>query len=125
MADATTEFFDGLQRRGHEPLLEKSTGQARFDLETERGTEHWLVRINHGDIAVSKKNARADCIVRTDAALFERIVTGRANAMAAVLRGAVSVDGDLSLIVVFQRLFPGPPTSRRPAPALAGDGGRT
>ena len=32
MADATTEFFDALAERGHEPLLEKTTGTVRFDL---------------------------------------------------------------------------------------------
>ena len=32
MTDATTEFFDKLARRRHEPLLKKVTGTMRFDL---------------------------------------------------------------------------------------------
>jgi hypothetical protein len=32
MTDATTEFFDELEARGHEPGLEKMTGTLRFDL---------------------------------------------------------------------------------------------
>jgi hypothetical protein len=32
MTDATTEFFHGLGARGHQPLLEKAAGTARFDL---------------------------------------------------------------------------------------------
>ena len=34
------------------------------------------------------------------------------NAMAALLRGAMGVEGDVELLVLFQRLFPGPPRSR-------------
>ena len=32
MTDATTEFFQELAERGHEPALEKATGTLRFDL---------------------------------------------------------------------------------------------
>ena len=40
--------------------------------------------------------------------------------MAAVLRGEIAVEGDRELMVVFQRLLPGPPTSSHPrAAALA------
>ena len=35
------------------------------------------------------------------------------NALAATLRGAVVIQGDLGLLVGFQRLFPGPPAVRR------------
>jgi putative sterol carrier protein len=37
------------------------------------------------------------------------MVEGKVNAMAAVLRGEVSLEGDLGLVISFQRLFPGPP----------------
>ena len=33
---------------------------------------------------------------------------GRANAVTAVLRGAMTLEGDWNLLVVFQRLFPSP-----------------
>jgi hypothetical protein len=32
--------------------------------------------------------------------------------MAALLRGAMAVEGDVELLVLFQRLFPAPPSSR-------------
>jgi putative sterol carrier protein len=62
---------------------------------------------------VSHANAKADCVVRMDQALFEQIVTGRENATAALLRGLVTVEGKPQLLVLFQRLFPGPPDARR------------
>jgi putative sterol carrier protein len=110
MADATTEFFQGLADRGHEPVLAKATGTLRFDLRNGAARpERWLITITKGDVAVSHKNAKADCVVRADRALFDCIASGEANAMAAFLRGAVEIDGDRGLLLAFQRAFPGPP----------------
>jgi putative sterol carrier protein len=112
MADATTEFFDVLARRGHEPMLEKVRATIRFDFANGGRTERWLVSVDKGDLAVSRRNAKADCVIRTDRALFQRLVNGEVNAMAALLRGAIAVEGDPQLIVMFQRLLPSPPGSR-------------
>jgi len=113
MADPTGEFFDELGRRGHEPLLEKATGTVRFDLRDGKTTDRWLVAITKGDLAVSRRNTRADCVVSTDKALFDGVASGKTNAMAALLRGAMGVEGDVRLLVAFQRLFPGPSRRRR------------
>jgi len=40
------------------------------------------------------------------------VAKGEANATAAVLRGAVIIDGDMELLVQLQKLFPGPPAKR-------------
>jgi putative sterol carrier protein len=105
---ATTEFFEELGTRGHEPRLEKATGTIRFELTNGRRKARWLVTVRKGDVTVSHANTRADCVVRTDQGLFDQIVTGEENAMAAMLRGAISVEGKPDLLVLFQRLFPGP-----------------
>ena len=119
MTDATAEFFDALVERGHEPLLEKATGTLRFDLRDGKKTDRWLVTVVKGDLAVSRRNLRADCVVSADKALFDGIASGKTNAMAALLRGAMSVEGDVQLLVLFQRLLPGPPRSRRRRPSAA------
>jgi putative sterol carrier protein len=106
-------FFDELGSRGHEPLLGKATGRARFDVVDGRRTERWLLTIDKGDIAVSRKNAAADCVLRSDKATFDGVVTGELNVLAAVLRGEVAVEGDPRLLVLLQRLFPRP-SGRRP-----------
>ena len=111
LMDATATFFDELGARGHEPLLEKATGKFRFELTNGRRKERWLVTVEKGDITVSHANARADCVIRTDRGLFERLVTGEENAMAAMLRGAVGVEGRPELLVLFQRILPAPPSS--------------
>lgn len=111
MTDATAEFFEELGRRGHEPLLDKATGTLRFDLRRGKRIGRWLITIDKGDVTVSHKNAKADCVVRAEGGLFDRIASGRENAMAAVLRGAIDLEGNQGLLLPFQRLFPGP--SRR------------
>ncbi len=114
MTDSTSEFFGELGGRGHEPLLEKATGTLRFDLTDGKRTDRWLVSVKKGDVAVSHRNVRADCVVRADRALFDSVADGEVNAMAALLRGAMGVEGDVELLVLFQKLFPGPPRSRSP-----------
>src|SRR5512132_2238700 len=109
MTDPTTLFFEELEARGHEPLLQKVTATFRFDLANGKRTTRWLVAVNKGDMAVSHKNMKADCIVRADKTLFDGIASGEVNPVAAVLRGSMGLEGDRELLVLFQRLFPGPP----------------
>jgi hypothetical protein len=110
--DATDTFFDELQRRGHDPRLRRATGTVRFDLDQGKDTKHWLLSIVKGDIGVTDQNGNgnrrqpaADAVIHTDRKLFNKIVTGEANAMASTLRGLVGLEGDPELIVLTQRLF--------------------
>jgi hypothetical protein len=112
MADATAEFFEQLGRRGHEPMLENASGTVRFDLKDGQKTDRWLVSISKGDLAVSRRNLRADAVVSADKALFDGVAGGKTNVLAALLRGAMAVEGDIQLLVLFQRLFPGPKRTR-------------
>ena len=123
MADQSSDFFNDLGRRGHEPLLEQATGTIRFDLTGSNGTEHWLVAIKRGDVDVSRKNSQADCVVRAERSLFDGITGGQVNAMAATLRGLLAAEGNVALLVLFQRLFPGPPAQSKRQPVSA-KGGR-
>jgi putative sterol carrier protein len=109
--DPTTEFFQELEARGHEPGLEKVTGTLRFDLRNGKRTARWLVAIEKGEIDVSHKNTRADCVVRVDKTIFDGIASGEVNAFAATLRGLIDIEGNPELLVFFQRLFPAPPRS--------------
>jgi len=110
--DPTRSFFDDLVARGHEPLLQNDSGTLRFDLMDGRRVEHWYVSIDKGDITVSHDDAAADTILRTYRSVFDRIASGRMNALAAMLRGELVPEGDLSLLMAFQRFFPGPPRTR-------------
>jgi putative sterol carrier protein len=111
MKDPTGEFFDELHRRGNEPLLQKANGTIRFDMVDEGEKSSWSVAIKKGDVTVSRAKGKADCTITADKALIEGIISGEVNAMAALLRGEIGVEGDLELLVLFQRLFPGPAAS--------------
>jgi putative sterol carrier protein len=107
MTASIAEFLDDLGRRGHEPLVARVDATVRFEITDGERTEHRLVTIRHGEIRVSTDDEPADCLVRGDRATFNAVVSGRSSAMAALLRGALTVDGDPELLVLIQRLFPG------------------
>ena len=110
--DPTARFFDGLAQRGHEKLLRKATGRTRFEIVDGRRTRRWSVIVARGDMVVEQDGGDADCVIRAERRLFERVVSGRANAVAAVLRGEIAVEGDWRLLVAVQRLFTSPPRRR-------------
>ena len=119
----TDAFFDELAARAHEPLVRSASGTVRFDLVDGDEIEHWYITMRSGDVEVSHKNARADAVVRLGRDAFDGMVSGTMNAMAATLRGELAVEGDLGLVMLFQRLFPSPPTAGAPEVAARGDGG--
>jgi predicted lipid carrier protein YhbT len=119
-ADGVVQFFQKLDRRGHEPLLAKVTGRARVDVVEGGHTDRWLVTVNKGDIAVSHEGGPAECAIRAERALFERLCRGEENAIAAVLRGALVCSGEVELLFAIQRIFPGPPRERQPQASVRG-----
>ncbi|MFC7545740.1 SCP2 sterol-binding domain-containing protein [Plantactinospora sp. GCM10030261] len=118
-ANATRLFFEDLERSRRQPLLQKVTGTIRFDLHENAHTEHWLLRVNRGEVRVSREDQAADLVVSTSPRLFDRLVRGEDNTIAAILRGAMALTGNALLILRIERLFPGPPDSRGPHRRIA------
>ncbi len=110
----TTEFFADLAERGYEPLLQRATGTVRLDLGTGKRAEHWYLDLAKGHVTVSRRDEPADCVIRTDRATFDRLATGEANAMATMLRNEISFEGNPTLVVLLQKLFPWPPQQEGP-----------
>jgi hypothetical protein len=111
--DTATDFFYRLGAEGHQALLNRISGTLRFDVDDGPTTEHWYVRVDKGDVAVSHEDLPADAVVHIGPGDFGAMAEGRLNAIAAFLRGEIHLEGDVGLVISFQRLFPGPP-SRRP-----------
>ena len=116
--DTVEDFFAEVAGKEHEPFLRRISGTVRFDLTNgsrngssngshngANGAEHWTVAIDKGDLSVSRRGGKADTVIRTDRKLFERIITGHANAMASMLRGLVFIEGDPELGALAGRLF--------------------
>lgn len=117
MADTIEGFFEGL--RGYHLLLRRAVGLLRVELVDGTAPERWLVTMDEGEVSVSHRNAKADCVIRTSRDVFEGMVAGRVNAMAATLRGVMSVEGDPNILVLFQRALPGP-SEPQPSAGAAG-----
>ena len=112
MTDPTTQFFEELAQRGHERRLENASGSLRFDIANGRTPEHWFVSIDKGDIAVSRSGDAADCTILASRTVFDKLASGRASAVAAVLRGTLSIEGDWRLLVLFRRILSGLPSTK-------------
>ena len=95
-------------------------GQAGGTADLLLGIAPWLLTIDHGSIEVSRSDAPADAVLRTDRAFFERMLTGEANPFTAALRGRLRTDGDVRLILAFKSVLPGPPRHRTEIPVPAG-----
>ena len=113
MNEPIEEFFERLTRGGPDQLrlLRRADGSLRIDLTSGTTTEHWFITMQGGVVSVSHRNAKADSVIRTSKDQFEGMITGRVNALTAALRGVVSLEGDPSLLVLFQRALPGPPST--------------
>jgi SCP-2 sterol transfer family len=109
---AGAQFLEELARRGHDPRLVKARGTLRFDIADGKRTEHWLIALDRGNVAVSRRKGAADCVARIDKATFDEVGSGLANPISAFLRGAMTSEGDIELLVIFQRVLPAPPRGR-------------
>jgi putative sterol carrier protein len=123
-APHSTEFFDELARRGHEPMLERVTAKLRFQITDgdDGGALTRLVTIDHGDLHISTDQTDADATITCSGSELDDLVTGRTSAVASLLRGTLAARGDLELMVLAQRLFSGnvAPASRPGGPADEG-----
>jgi hypothetical protein len=109
--DSVKTFFDELAVRGYVQSLASVSGTVRIDVVDNGRTEHWYVAVSKGDVSVSHKSSKADAGVRLERNVMEGCIEGTVNTMAAFLRGVITVDGDFGLLILFDRLFPGPPNS--------------
>jgi predicted lipid carrier protein YhbT len=111
MTDPTAEFFETLEQRVDDPLLQRVSGTLRFEVVDGKKTARWFVTVKKGEAKVSRQGSAADCTVKADRRLVNGIFSGKVNTLAATLRGEVEIEGDTELMVLFQRLLPGPERS--------------
>ena len=126
-AGPTGEFFSDLAERDPDPPLTGGERTLRVDLESaEAGPEHWMVTAGGGAVVTSRRDARADTVIKAPRHVFDDIVTGRQNATTAVLRGLIEIHGDPGLLMWLERQCPGPARTgqaRRRGRQAATDGG--
>jgi hypothetical protein len=106
MSDPIEDFFEGLGRRGYEPLLQHTAGSIRFDLLDGNETDHWWVGIDRGHVTICHEDRAAKTVSRQDRATMVDTIQGRVNPLTAFLRGDSGYTGEGEPLVIFQRLFP-------------------
>ncbi|MEV1330234.1 SCP2 sterol-binding domain-containing protein [Micromonospora costi] len=114
MSEAIERFFESLPARAPEVLRGLLSGTLQIELANGQETQHWLVRMRPGEIEVGRHRGPADAIWYSSADLFERLVTGEAQGVAAVLRNESTFSGNVVLFLTFRRFFPDPPGTRDP-----------
>ncbi|WP_158289878.1 SCP2 sterol-binding domain-containing protein [Micromonospora sp. S4605] len=119
MSDPTAEFFDRLDRRGHEPLFEGACGTLRVDLVHEHGVDRWFVTMTPGDVHVTRADREVDAVLRVNRALFDRFVTGEANIYTAWVRNELTAEGDVRLPWLLERVMPQPTDAHHPRAFVA------
>jgi hypothetical protein len=116
-ADPISQFFANLAAPGHLATFDRHSATLRFDVHDGGQVQHWYVSVSNGDVdvtrqnTVTRQNKGADAVIQVERAPFEAIVTGRMNAMAALLRGVLTCEGSMAALMMFQRCLPGPPDS--------------
>ena len=108
MTEPELVLFERLGAVGKLPLLKRASGTMLCELTGGKRIERWRITVDNGAVAVARGNGPADCVLRADRTLFGRMAAGEVNAFAAVLCGAVTIEGNPRLLVLFQRLLPGP-----------------
>jgi len=105
MDDLASAFFADLDSRANDPRVRFVRGTLRLEC-NEPNPERWIVAFDNGRISVSHDDVDADCTVRGDRALMNRVLSGAANPTTAVLRGELNASGRLELLTYFLRLLP-------------------
>jgi putative sterol carrier protein len=74
------------------PEIRERTARYRFDLDNGRS---FVVTLDRGRLALDEGSGETDCIVKTPADLFPRLLSGEANLLTAFMRGDAAMTGDL------------------------------
>lgn len=120
-ADPLGLFFAGLAETGHVATFGGQSATVRLDVVNRDEVERWHLTVSNGDVDVTRGDRPADAIIRADRPQAEAMVTGRLNAQAAILRGALACEGRLAAVIMFQRCLPGPPGSTGRVAPISGE----
>ncbi|MEU5790657.1 SCP2 sterol-binding domain-containing protein [Micromonospora purpureochromogenes] len=103
--------------------MEHEHGRLRVEIVEGDCLHLWTLVFDDGKVRVDRADSEADATLRADRTQFDRLVAGEERLLPAVLRGEVSLDGSYDLLVLFNRLFPGPPGQAGPRMASSAHGG--
>jgi len=109
MASPIQDLLDALAVRSRERPIAGVDGLVRFDVDDGGQVDSWYLTIAEGIVTVAREGGEPDCVATGDLAIVGAVLSGKANAVAAVLRGALDVEGKIVLMTALQALFPSSP----------------
>ncbi|TNH30159.1 SCP2 sterol-binding domain-containing protein [Micromonospora orduensis] len=128
MGATVVRYLQQLDDGRRPDLPETTAGTLRLDVRGDGGTEHWYLTVADQHVRVTRSAEEADLVVRADRVVFDRLANGSVHVVAALLRNDITVRGDLRLLTLLRRIFPGPNGARHPRElgraALAGRDGQ-
>jgi putative sterol carrier protein len=119
MADLTKSLLEALARQSRQQPIPKLSGLIRIEARDGESTDQWYLNIAKGVVTVAREGGEPDCVISGERAALEAVLGGKANAMAALLRGAIEVHGKPLLLLGLQRLFPSEDVDGAPSAGYA------
>ncbi|MEH1058730.1 SCP2 sterol-binding domain-containing protein [Micromonospora sp. CPCC 206171] len=114
MATSGADFLERLTSRRRPQLPETLTGTIRLDLHDGGSTEHWYLTVHDQRVDVTRSPDDADLVVRADREVFGRLADGRTEVVQSLMRNELTVQGEMRLLLILRRIFPGPADARHP-----------
>ncbi|GGO24538.1 SCP2 sterol-binding domain-containing protein [Micromonospora parathelypteridis] len=127
MGTTAAQYLQQLDAGRRPDLPETTAGTLRLDFRGDGCTDHWYLTIADQHVQATRSADDADLVVRADRTVFDRMASGELHLAQALLSNELAVRGDLRLLTLLRRIFPGPSGARHPRElgraALAGRAG--
>ncbi|CCH17241.1 SCP2 sterol-binding domain-containing protein [Micromonospora lupini] len=114
MGTTAARFLQDLDQGRRPDLPATTAGTLRLDMRGEGCTDHWYLTVADQHVRVTRSADDADLLVRADRAVFDQLATGQLHLAEALLRNELTVRGDMALLMLLRRIFPGPAGARHP-----------
>ncbi|MEU5908175.1 SCP2 sterol-binding domain-containing protein [Micromonospora sp. NPDC047467] len=114
MATTAAQFLQRLDTRRRPDLPETTAGTLRLDIRSDGCTEHWYLTIADQHVRVTRSADDAELVVSASREIFDQLANGQMHLAVALLRNELKVRGNLALLMMLRRIFPGPAGARHP-----------
>lgn len=114
MSQRIEQFFASVPARASTILRGPVVGAIQIDLTRGNETTHWFVRMKPCTAEVSRSRGPAEATWNSSEELFERLITGHTQAIAALLRNESTFTGNVVLFLAFRLFFPDQPGAHHP-----------
>ncbi|MGK5739486.1 SCP2 sterol-binding domain-containing protein [Micromonospora sp. URMC 103] len=114
MGTTAADYLAALTPGRRPDLPEATAGTLRLDAREDGRTDHWYLTVADQQVEVSRSSEDADLVVRAPRAVFDRLANGGVHVSEALLRNDLTVQGNIRLLMLLRRIFPGPADARHP-----------